>query len=397
MSAEGASYRDAGVDYDALDAAKRLAMLGALSTSPLLGARGGPGARRLARRAGVRVRARRAHARAGARGARHEVDDRAARCSSSRASTASPTSPTTPSPRSSTTSSAWAPCRWSSTPTSPPATRPGTSTGSAPTALLEGWRRGCEDAGCVWGGGESPTLPGMLGRAGDRARRGGRRRAARGGRADPRRRARRRRRDRARRLQRPARQRRLAGAAAGRAPAPGLRHAAARRARTFGEALLDPTRDVRGAGRRAAAPRRAGQLPQPRHRPRAAEADAPERRRSRTASRPCPRSRRCSPSSPTRRAWTRPRPTRPSTWASATPSTAAAGQADGGARRRRRPRAGGDPGGRVEAGPRRVVLEPLGVSYDGSRAGAVGQQMAETSANAGSNLKALGRANSVHR
>jgi len=41
MSADGASYRDAGVDYDALDSAKRLAMLGALSTSPLLAARGG--------------------------------------------------------------------------------------------------------------------------------------------------------------------------------------------------------------------------------------------------------------------------------------------------------------------------------------------------------------------
>ena len=41
MSAEGASYRDAGVDYDALDSAKRLAMLGALSTSALLAARGG--------------------------------------------------------------------------------------------------------------------------------------------------------------------------------------------------------------------------------------------------------------------------------------------------------------------------------------------------------------------
>ena len=41
MSAEGASYRAAGVDYEALDAGKRLAMLGALSTSPLLAARGG--------------------------------------------------------------------------------------------------------------------------------------------------------------------------------------------------------------------------------------------------------------------------------------------------------------------------------------------------------------------
>ncbi len=29
-------------------------------------------------------------------------------------------------------------------------------------ALVEGWRRACVDAGCTWGGGESPTLPGML-------------------------------------------------------------------------------------------------------------------------------------------------------------------------------------------------------------------------------------------
>src|SRR6266851_3723116 len=35
-----ASYREAGVDYDALDAGKRLAMAKALSTSPLLDARG---------------------------------------------------------------------------------------------------------------------------------------------------------------------------------------------------------------------------------------------------------------------------------------------------------------------------------------------------------------------
>jgi phosphoribosylformylglycinamidine cyclo-ligase len=30
-------------------------------------------------------------------------------------------------------------------------------------ALLEGWRRACVDAGCAWGGGESPSLPGLLG------------------------------------------------------------------------------------------------------------------------------------------------------------------------------------------------------------------------------------------
>ena len=29
-------------------------------------------------------------------------------------------------------------------------------------SLLEGWRRACADAGCVWGGGESPSLPGLL-------------------------------------------------------------------------------------------------------------------------------------------------------------------------------------------------------------------------------------------
>ncbi|MHB1468336.1 MAG: AIR synthase related protein [Solirubrobacteraceae bacterium] len=29
-------------------------------------------------------------------------------------------------------------------------------------SLLAGWRRACQDAGCTWGGGESPTLPGLL-------------------------------------------------------------------------------------------------------------------------------------------------------------------------------------------------------------------------------------------
>ncbi len=29
-------------------------------------------------------------------------------------------------------------------------------------ALIEGWRKACEDAGCTWGGGESPSLPGLL-------------------------------------------------------------------------------------------------------------------------------------------------------------------------------------------------------------------------------------------
>lgn len=32
-------------------------------------------------------------------------------------------------------------------------------------ALLEGWRRACDDAQCAWGGGESPALVGLLGSA----------------------------------------------------------------------------------------------------------------------------------------------------------------------------------------------------------------------------------------
>ena len=41
MSPDGASYRAAGVDYEVLDAGKRQALARALSTSPLLGERGG--------------------------------------------------------------------------------------------------------------------------------------------------------------------------------------------------------------------------------------------------------------------------------------------------------------------------------------------------------------------
>jgi phosphoribosylformylglycinamidine cyclo-ligase len=34
--------------------------------------------------------------------------------------------------------------------------------GTRSRSLLEGWRRACADAGCTWGGGESPTLPGLV-------------------------------------------------------------------------------------------------------------------------------------------------------------------------------------------------------------------------------------------
>ncbi len=34
--------------------------------------------------------------------------------------------------------------------------------GGRAESLLEGWRKACVDAGCAWGGGESPTLPGLV-------------------------------------------------------------------------------------------------------------------------------------------------------------------------------------------------------------------------------------------
>jgi phosphoribosylformylglycinamidine cyclo-ligase len=34
--------------------------------------------------------------------------------------------------------------------------------GERAAALIEGWRRACVDASCTWGGGESPSLPGLL-------------------------------------------------------------------------------------------------------------------------------------------------------------------------------------------------------------------------------------------
>jgi phosphoribosylformylglycinamidine cyclo-ligase len=34
--------------------------------------------------------------------------------------------------------------------------------GARARSLIEGWRRACTDAGCAWGGGESPSLPGLV-------------------------------------------------------------------------------------------------------------------------------------------------------------------------------------------------------------------------------------------
>jgi len=161
MSAEGASYRDAGVDYDALDSAKRLAMLGALSTSALLGARGGRaldasrgepafvfelGERTLALvLEGLGTKSLIARAVLEQQGVNRFADvayDTVAAILNDLVCVGA--LPLVVNAYFATGDSAWYEQRERS------------------TALLEGWRRGCEDAGCVWGGGESPTLPGML-------------------------------------------------------------------------------------------------------------------------------------------------------------------------------------------------------------------------------------------
>ena len=178
MSEEGASYRDAGVDYDALDAAKRLAMLGALSTSALLGARGGRaldasrgepafvfelGERTLALvLEGLGTKSMIARAVLEQQGVNRFAEvayDTVAAILNDLCCVGA--LPLVVNAYFATGDLALV-C----------------STGTAPTALLEGWRRACEDAGCAWGGGESPSLARDALRAGHRARRRRRRRAS---------------------------------------------------------------------------------------------------------------------------------------------------------------------------------------------------------------------------
>jgi phosphoribosylformylglycinamidine cyclo-ligase len=157
----GANYRDAGVDYETLDAGKRLAIAGALSTSSLLGARGG-------------------HALDASRGEPafvFELDDRAFAFVVEGLGTKSIVArhvwerqginrfgdvaydtvaaicndlccvgalPLVVNAYFATGASEWY------------------REGERGAALIEGWRKACVDAGCTWGGGESPSLPGLL-------------------------------------------------------------------------------------------------------------------------------------------------------------------------------------------------------------------------------------------
>jgi phosphoribosylformylglycinamidine cyclo-ligase len=156
-----ASYRAAGVDYETLDAGKRLAIAGALSTSQLLGERGG----------------RALDASRGEPAFVFELDDRAFAFVVEGLGTKSVIArqvleeqginrfgdvaydtvaaicndlccvgalPLVVNAYFATGASEWY------------------REGERSAALIEGWRRACVDAGCTWGGGESPSLPGLL-------------------------------------------------------------------------------------------------------------------------------------------------------------------------------------------------------------------------------------------
>jgi phosphoribosylformylglycinamidine cyclo-ligase len=164
MSTEGASYRAAGVDYDVLDAGKRLAMSSALATSAMLSARGGRaldasrgesafvfelGERTLAfvvEGLGTKsVIARAVLEQSGVDRFADVAYDTVAAIANDLCCVGA--LPLVLNAYFATGSSDWY------------------ARADRAAALVEGWQRGCVDAGCVWGGGESPSLPGLL--AGD--------------------------------------------------------------------------------------------------------------------------------------------------------------------------------------------------------------------------------------
>ncbi len=160
-SGAGASYRAAGVDYDALDAGKRLAMAKALSTSPLLQARGGlaldasrgepafvfdHGGQTLAfvvEGLGTKsIIARHVLEQQGIDRFAEVAYDTVAAILNDLCCVGA--LPLVVNAYFATGASEWYLQEQRS------------------ASLLEGWRSACADAGCVWGGGESPSLPGML-------------------------------------------------------------------------------------------------------------------------------------------------------------------------------------------------------------------------------------------
>jgi phosphoribosylformylglycinamidine cyclo-ligase len=161
MSSQGASYRAAGVDYDALDAGKRLAMAKALSTSPLLGARGG-------------------HALDASRGEPAFVFELGAQSFAFVVEGLGTKSIIARHVLEAQGINRFADVAYdtvaailndlSCVGALPLVVNAYFATGASEwyleqeraAALLEGWRRACVEAGCTWGGGESPSLPGLL-------------------------------------------------------------------------------------------------------------------------------------------------------------------------------------------------------------------------------------------
>ncbi len=156
-----ASYRAAGVDYDALDAAKRMAMAKALSTSSLLdaaGARALDSSRgepafvfELERRAfafvveglGTKsIVARQVLEQQGINRFAEVAYDTVAAIVNDLCCVGA--LPLVVNAYFATGASEWY------------------EQSERASALLEGWRRACADASCTWGGGESPSLPGLL-------------------------------------------------------------------------------------------------------------------------------------------------------------------------------------------------------------------------------------------
>jgi phosphoribosylformylglycinamidine cyclo-ligase len=161
MSDESASYRAAGVDYDALDAGKRLAMSKALSTSPALAARGG----------------RALDCSRGEPAFVFELDGRVFAFVVEGLGTKSIIARQV---LESQGHNRFADVAYDTVAAIlndlccvgalPLVVNAYFATGASDwyrepervEALLEGWRAACADAGCAWGGGESPTLPGLL-------------------------------------------------------------------------------------------------------------------------------------------------------------------------------------------------------------------------------------------
>jgi phosphoribosylformylglycinamidine cyclo-ligase len=161
MSQDGASYRAAGVDYDSLDAGKRTAMAKALSTSALLAARGGRaidasrGEPAFVFELGEQTFAFVVEG-LGTKSviARHVLENQGIdRFADVAYDTVAAilndlccvgALPLVVNAYFATGASEWY------------------LQAERSEALVEGWRRACADAGCTWGGGESPTLPGML-------------------------------------------------------------------------------------------------------------------------------------------------------------------------------------------------------------------------------------------